>query len=374
MLRLRPNNTKEERRYIHHSIETKTKGMIGTRTVTDYPLSYKDVQNENGKDETLSAIKISWTKVAQRRMTKKRKRENREVPWHSLCVIRKRLKEHFIMTKILMEGLEIRQCDIGLAGIKDMHAVTYQFATLAHVHPRQIEMTRDFMRDRGLEIQLLCQVSRAIRKGEQTGNRFDIVVRNLRRVQLLLTDGLPREELVPVDATHVKQMVDRLTLGYFVNFYGAQRVGIPGSTVVVGFRSFDIGRALLQQKWWEAINCIISGRRIVNNAVLSENDIDAFRRVWIESKGDIEATTRNLPKDRGSANRERVLLKGLTRYGRDNPLAAFQCLQRNERTLYLNAVRTIFIRIVFSLMALMISRIKLNLPIVPILHLEQDGY
>jgi len=351
-LRLHPNLPRAQRRPVHHAVDAKTKGLLGTRTVADCPLhnaTEKKNQSENCssiKNATTTAIEVSWTKAAQRRRSKKRKRENNIAPLHTLCVLQKRRREHLVMVKTLTGGLNCRQADIGLAGIKDMHAVSYQFLTLTNVGRRRIEKAAKFLRERGIKIEAIGQVPRALQKGELVGNRFEIIVRNLCRVQLLWdgdSDGstttAPKEQFVPADQEHVQQMVDRLRRGGFVNFYGEQRVGVPGPTSMTGVRGFDVGRAMLQQNWSEVVDLILTGRRLVNGVELVGDSVDLFRRTWKETGGDVDATLRDLPQNGSTVPRERTLLKGLKRYGKDNPLLALRCLQRNERMFYLNVVR-----------------------------------
>lgn len=204
----------------------------------------------------------------------------------------------------------------------------------------RILKSADFLRNRGVTLEPLCQVPRALRKGELAGNRFEIVVRNLCRVQLTVNQqGVPTEQFVPADEAHVQAMVERLRSGGFINFYGEQRVGVPGHRTLTGVRAFEIGRAMLQQRWWDAIDLLMTGRRLVNGVELVGEDVDLFRRVWKESDGDAEATLKALPNDRHTLSRERTILKGLRRYGKDNPLPALQCLSWNERVFFINAVR-----------------------------------
>jgi TruD family tRNA pseudouridine synthase len=340
ILRLKPDLPRSDRRPVHQIIDSKSKGMLGTETLNDFPL-----QPDNEADTT-TAIVVHWTNVAARRMARKRTRdESNDCATTSprneymLCVVRKRQREHLAMINTLSAGLRCRPADIGLAGIKDMHAVTYQFCTLSYVASKRICVSSDYLKQRGVEIVPLHKVDRALGKGDLVGNRFDIVVRNLRRAQLLYANNTAHEAFVPVDESHLKQMVDRIRTGGFVNFYGEQRVGDPGHESLVGVRAFDIGRAMLKQDFSKAIDLLLTGRRIVKGVEMEGDDVDLFRRTWKESGGDPLATTKNLPPGGSSVPRERMVLKGLTRYGKDNPLAALRCLQRSDRLFFINAVR-----------------------------------
>ena len=49
------------------------------------------------------------------------------------CTLKKEQVEHQVALQSLMRALKCRPGDIGLAGIKDMKAITYQFCTLRNV-------------------------------------------------------------------------------------------------------------------------------------------------------------------------------------------------------------------------------------------------
>ena len=189
---------------------------------------------------------------------------------------------------------------VGVAGIKDKRAVTYQFGTFRQPHA--------FRRD-----QLQClgdwvSVPRPLRKGDLWGNRFEIWVRNVQ--------GGP-----------LRTLEARLsTLTSTINFFGEQRVGAAGS----GIRSLDIGRAMLQGNYEKAVDLVLSGN------VNDESDMAHARRLWKETH-DIEGVWKALPKN--GMPRERAILKGLKRYPGDW-LAALRTLSYNERTFWITAYQS----------------------------------
>ena len=368
ILRLLPNLPRPFRRPIHQLIDQQSKSLLGTETVTEYPLP--GLGTEDSTIVTTTAIRITWTKMAVRKATKKRQREEMSEinssggpPHHPsktslspaskvLCVIKKRQREHLGMINTISAVLKCSPSDIGLAGMKDMQATTFQFGTLnghAVQKYQQNPSIRDTLGQRGIEIMPLHPVPTPLNKGDLIGNYFEIVVRDVRRVQLEYqssTDNAMvspiQERLVPVEDEYFQCMMDRVRRHGFINFYGEQRVGDPGHTSVVGVRAFDIGRAMLQQNYSEAIDLLITGRRMINGIDLVEkNDVEPFRRVWKETNGDAIATAKVLPAGNNSVPRERAVLKGLVRYGTDQPLIAFRCLPRNERLFFINAVRSL---------------------------------
>jgi len=135
-------------------------------------------------------------------------------------------------------------------------------------------------------------------------------------------------------------MVERLRASAFINFYGEQRLGAAGKKSEVGVRSFDIGRATLQQNFEEAIDLLLQGRLLcVGNNRQESAEVRNVRQVWKESQGDAIATLKALP--RGEAmSRERTVFKGIKRYGKSEPLRAIQCLHFGVRQFYVNAFQS----------------------------------
>jgi tRNA(Glu) U13 pseudouridine synthase TruD len=106
--------------------------------------------------------------------------------------------EHLAAIQLLSKALHCRQPDIGLSGIKDMHAVTYQFCTIRnhdvqhqlHSSPTNCiirQHARDFLQSRGVEIsQNVYKVDWLLQKGALQGNRFEIVLQPQKRFFLVM--------------------------------------------------------------------------------------------------------------------------------------------------------------------------------------------
>lgn len=335
---LKPDLPRSERRPIHRLIDSKSNSMLVTDTKSEYPLRRGDAQ-------TTTAIVVKWGKAAARRAAKKRKRLENETndgsdcyP-HILVVMKKRQREHLTAIQTLSAGLRCRQADIGLAGIKDMQAVTYQFCTITNCNPRRLLGAQAFLKERGLEVGTVHKVDWTLRKADLEGNRFEITLRNVRRVQVRLDQDCVEETLAQPSHDHLQAMVDRIAKFGFINFYGEQRLGPPGHVSIVGVRASDIGQAMLQQDFMAAIDLIMTGRLLCNGSISESEDVLSFRQAWKDSKGDATATIKQLPKGAALA-RERIVLKGLKRYGKDDPLAALKCLQYNERMFWISAYQS----------------------------------
>jgi tRNA pseudouridine13 synthase len=123
-----------------------------------------------------------------------------------------------------------------------------------------------------------------------------------------------------------------------LQFFGEKLLGVPGLASIVGVMAFDVGRSMLQQSYRDAVNKIMTGRIITRDYANRETDVVLnVRQTWKETGGDPHRTWKVLP--RGSAMaRERLILKGLTRYG--DPLLAIRCLHFHERMFWISAYQS----------------------------------
>jgi tRNA(Glu) U13 pseudouridine synthase TruD len=239
---------------------------------------------------------------------------------HSLFVLKKTGVEHLRAQHCLTEMLRCRQADLGLAGIKDTVATTYQSCTVRNYDSvrlvRTLQKHEQKLRDKFAGIEVGQVRAWLLRKGELDGNRSQIVLRNVRRVQVVFDkDGSARETFGPCDVEHCSSRIDTVAQCGFCNFYGEQRVGIPGLASNVGVRAFEVGRSMLQQNYRDAIDKIMTGRiitRVYDNR--EPDDVQKVRRTWKETGGDPHRTWKALPRGAAMA-REHLILKGLKRYG-----------------------------------------------------------
>ena len=335
-MRLRPGLPRSERRGFHEILSKGSGQLLDSTTIPDYPLT-----DDVGERLTTAAIVVSWSKVMKRRMSKKRKLEQSgEVgptrrEHNFLFVLQKNDLEHLAAFRLLARSLRCRQSDLQVAGMKDMKAITYQFCTVSNVSSKSIVSARKFLENQPVSIGPAREVDWKLKLGSLEGNWFQITTRDLRRVKVLNR----REATVALDEAHLSAMIDRVRANGFVNFYGEQRVGIPGFSDTVGVRGCDIGRAMLQQNFEQAVDLLMTGRTFVRGYETESEDIRKFREVWKNSGGDPEKAWKALP--RGNVLlRERAVLKGLKRYGKDKPLEALRYLNWNERMYYIHAYQS----------------------------------
>lgn len=158
-LRLRHDLPKDKRRAIHQALSSSRRREFETSTVHDVPTN-------NACNDLTTAIVVQWSNQALKASKLKRKREDEEVIETTnislskpnpditayFCVLRKYQCEHQVAISNIARVLKCRASDVGLAGIKDMQAVTYQFCTLRNVDLKRIHSAN---RSLGNRIQIL---------------------------------------------------------------------------------------------------------------------------------------------------------------------------------------------------------------------------
>lgn len=328
LLSLRQDVPRNDRRTAHEVIRKGSNAMFQTSTIPDFKLSPATTE----EPVMVVVIAVQWSKQTG----KKRKRDQDPASkTNILFVLRKSDKEHLTTIHTLARALRCRQADIGVAGIKDMRAITYQFCTVSNVNSKQLLNAAALLAKQGIDIGPPKEVPWRLEKGDLRGNHFQITLRNLRRIYVV--NGIERTK--PLNTDHFLMMVSRIRKEGFINFFGAQRVGVPGTASITGVRSFDIGRAILQCEFSKAVDLIMRGRLVTRGDDVESDDIVRFRQEWKNNSCDLDRCWKALPKG-GKLLREQTVLQGLKRYGVDKPIEALRCLHRNERTMWVSSYQS----------------------------------
>ncbi len=336
VLRLKPELSKDKRREIHHLLAKACRDFeTGTQT--------KHKFEESGMTTSGSAIiVVSWSQKAQIKAAKKQPNQctngneanvMTKYPHNTLCILKKTNQEHLSAINHLVVALRCRQSDVGLAGIKDMFAITYQFCTLRNISPRRARKANEKLNRNSIELGNFDEIDFALQPGMLYGNQFEITLRDIKRVQIRRSKikGI-EERLVNCRPSHIDDMVANIQKNGFINFYGVQRVGDAGPDEEMGVRPFDIGRALLKQDYSNAIDLLMSGRS--NEGEQTQK----IRRIWRETRDPL-TTLAAFPQSNVMI-RERTVLQGLKRYGKDNPLDALKCLSYSIRMFWIHAFQS----------------------------------
>ncbi len=133
--------------------------------------------------------------------------------------------------KSLAQLYNLRETDVGFAGMKDKFARTTQTFSLSVGHPTQsfVESVSDQIEDKlPVKVNWVRLHGNKLRLGHLLGNRFRIVITDL--------DDTPT-----VTVQMAQEVADRLVADGMPNFFGPQRFGVGGSNV-------EKGLAILQRK------------------------------------------------------------------------------------------------------------------------------
>jgi tRNA pseudouridine13 synthase len=111
--------------------------------------------------------------------------------------------------------LEVSPGAVGMAGLKDRHAVTRQWVSV----PAAAETNLTKLDGDGIRVLQVSRHTNKLKPGHLHGNRFQILIRD--------ADPAAPERLTPI--------LERLGADGLPNFYGAQRFGKDGETARMGF-------------------------------------------------------------------------------------------------------------------------------------------
>lgn len=141
---------------------------------------------------------------------------------------------------------------IGYAGMKDKRGITTQFCTLYRTLPEQIAKSKQRgggggnTKQKGYSIVHIGNFeycSKELRLGSLKGNRFDIILRNVKLLDAGEDDTEKRKEVLEAAAQSMKAKG-------FVNYFGTQRFGKFRNTHLVGI-------AVLQGDFEKAVNILM---------------------------------------------------------------------------------------------------------------------
>jgi tRNA pseudouridine13 synthase len=139
---------------------------------------------------------------------------------HALLQVRKRGANTEWVARELARAAGCKPFEVGFAGLKDRNAVTTQFFTV----PRGKRAAADFLalRGEGFEVIASAEHQRKLPRGALEGNRFEIVVRELR-----------------CDPALLAERIASLRGGGAPNYFGEQRFGRDGGNLVAVLRESE---------------------------------------------------------------------------------------------------------------------------------------
>ena len=133
---------------------------------------------------------------------------------HLVLYIRKKNLSTFELVGIIARYLGIKQKEIGYAGLKDKHALTYQYISL----PRKYEERMNDFEHPNIKILEKTYHNNKIRMGHLKGNRFFIRVK----------------KVSPTAALKIQEALGKIEEMGMPNFFGYQRFGNDGQNHILG--------------------------------------------------------------------------------------------------------------------------------------------
>lgn len=220
---------------------------------------------------------------------------------------------------------------IGYAGMKDKRGITTQFCTLYRTEAQQIASQGNASgggntKQRGYSVVQVGNfeyVSDELRLGRLTGNRFDIVLRN---VQMTDVDDVQKDLLLEA----AKSMKEK----GFVNYFGTQRFGKYNDT-------HKVGVAVLQGDYRKAVDIIMEPKPD------DRKDAEEGRKDWQNrfekgqsAENEVECAKRVMKSLNRFMTAETSLMQSLSRKPLDYK-RAFSCIPKNLRMMFIHAVQSL---------------------------------
>jgi tRNA(Glu) U13 pseudouridine synthase TruD len=176
------------------------------------------------------------------------------------------------------------------AGTKDKRAITFQRCSGFKVDPARLDRATNggpkYIRDTMMVGDYTFSDS-PISLGDLTGNRFTIILKNLKQLDAVVEDTAVVPTSTPTDLDSVvTTAVECLQTNGFVNYFGLQRFGTGSIPTPV------IGKALLQGNWALAVDLIVGGEDTVAVTKEKEAKEAAAAAVKVEAEGSSTADSK----------------------------------------------------------------------------------
>lgn len=173
---------------------------------------------------------------------------------HALLHVRKRGANTEWVARELARAAGCKPFDVGFAGLKDRHAVTTQYFTV----PRGKRAAQEFvgLSGEGYEVMAAAPHQRKLPRGALAGNRFEIVVRELRADPALLA-----------------ARIVAIATGGVPNYFGAQRFGRDAGNLADVLKAAErsaAGGAGRSRGRGDAGFMLSAARSLIFNAILAQ--------------------------------------------------------------------------------------------------------
>lgn len=204
----------------------------------------KKASKKNGTDEESAQKPQEKKYIVVTKRNKISRPKNiwpRDRPDHTHFILYKENKDTMDAVHNLAASINTRPSNFSYAGVKDRRAVTTQWLSSWRLEPKRlIAASRRFNKRPFIKVGNFCFKKDPIKLGQLQANKFDIVIRHL----VYNDEG----------STVVEKALNSIKYKGFVNYFGLQRFGTRS------IQTHEIGHAILEAKWEEAVDLILSYR------------------------------------------------------------------------------------------------------------------
>lgn len=323
--------------------ETRTE-VFRRMTAADKSLDSKTIDVPDGK-----AMAVCWRKKAQSRKRQLSSEQvhgpggrtaavpQAETPMYLWFVLKKENMEQLAAIQKLAEMLHISPAEFHSAGIKDKRAVTFQYVSVRGDMSERSISSKAYRkqgvtpyqlldcngREPALTVSNLAWKERPITVGQLQGNFFRVVVRGIR------SSGAG-EDVVSISQHRAATIVQH----GFPNIFGPQRMGtsaedLDAESGEVQCAGYLVGHRLLLEDYKGAVDVMMAPRA-------GETDEMAEAKELYQTGAAHKEVLRALPR---GATKERMIFKGLDRYGKDFK-RAFEQIPHSYRTFWIHAFQS----------------------------------
>ncbi|KAK2832625.1 hypothetical protein Q7C36_016087 [Tachysurus vachellii] len=292
-----PDDIKEHRTSVHHFVSRKFGKLMETKSFVTH-------------GGTAITVRLRERGGPARKRTAA-DREEKDI--YTGFTLRKENLETLEAISYMAAVLGVLPSDFSYAGIKDKRAITYQSMVVKKISPERLLEKAYMFERKGIQVSKVYLVSEPLRLGRLAGNRFDLVVRDLKPHK---SSSVDLESLV-------KEAVENVKTRGFVNYYGPQRFGTCQKV-----QADQVGLALLKEDTNTALRLFLSPEE--------GDDLENKAKQHFHQTGNAKESLALMPPHKA---RERMMLRALHRYGSgpEGSSNAWLSLPHGMRVFYLHA-------------------------------------
>ncbi|XP_075004256.1 pseudouridylate synthase PUS7L isoform X2 [Calonectris borealis] len=272
-----PDGNKEHRKEVHHFINRKFGKLLETKSFI--------VTNVN--DQPNMSIMVRFREKNWSRKRSAGGFQGKQ-DLYTAFTLQKENLETLEAIGFLAAELGVLPSDFSYTGIKDKKAITYQPMVVKKVTPERLKEIGSKMEKKGMRIHNIHSACQHLRLGQLKGNRFDIVVRDLKHHSHDSSADLKER---------ISEAMENVEIKGFVNYYGPQRFG-QGQNV----QTDQIGLALLNEKMVKAVKLFFTPED-------TDDPVNNAKRYFLQTE-DAKGALMMLPEFKV---REKMLLRALNR-------------------------------------------------------------